>query len=499
MAWKWIRRVVQLLCLGLFVYLLALAAYDPRAGWPPELFLQLDPLAALSTAVSGYAIHRGLYFMALGLLTATFVLGRFFCGWICPLGTCIDVADWLLLRKRKRRREAANRPVLKYYLLIAGLAAAVLGVQWVWFLDPIPLVTRSFALVLYPLLSAGVNTVLVPGRRYALAAGLSADPWQEAQFQLALVAAAIFIGVLALSVLSRRYWCRTICPLGALLAFVGRFGLLKRKVRDNCLRCHLCLRDCKMGAIPADEPQVTRLPECILCFDCIVCKQQGIASIGLHWRRAGARPGTDAERRRALQAAGWGLTYGVLGRVALGRREHHPKLIRPPGAIVRRNGTPEPMSEEQFRATCVRCAECMKACPTNGLQPALVEGGFDAVFTPILVPRIGYCEQKCNACGRVCPTGALKAFNWEEKPGIKLGLATIDRNKCLQWRAPGRYLLCGVCYEHCVYEGVVGEQLEGELRPVVNPDKCIGCGQCERVCPVQPEAAITVSRSEAQQ
>jgi len=499
MFWKWTRRVVQLLFLALFVYLLTLAAYHPRAKWPPELFLQLDPLCALSAALTGHAIHAGLYFMALGLLIATFVLGRFFCGWLCPLGTCIDVTDWVFLRRRKRRRENANRPRLKYYLLAAGLAAALLGVQWVWMLDPIPLVTRSFVLALYPLLPAGVNAALLPLRSHVLAAGLSANPWQEAQFQLSLVAAAVFIGVLSLSVLSRRYWCRTVCPLGALLAFVGRYGLLKRRVREGCVGCRLCVRDCKMGAIPADEPQVTRLPECILCFNCIVCKQPGIASIGLHWMPSGARPATDIERRRALQAAGWGLTYGLLGSVALGRREHHPKLIRTPGAIVRRGGQPEVMTEEQFRATCVRCGECMKACPTNGIQPAFLEGGFDAIFTPVLVPRIGHCEQKCNACGRVCPTGALKPFNWEEKPGIKIGLATVDRNKCLQWRAPGRYLLCGVCYEHCVYKGVVGEHLEGELRPVVNPDKCTGCGQCERVCPVQPEAAITVSRVETTQ
>jgi ferredoxin len=155
------------------------------------------------------------------------------------------------------------------------------------------------------------------------------------------------------------------------------------------------------------------------------------------------------------------------------------------------------MTEDEFRELCVRCGNCMRACPTGGLQPALSQAGLDGVFTPVLVPQIGWCEQQCNACSRVCPTGALRPHTIEEKADIKLGLASVDPERCLSWQRGDDYKLCLVCVEHCPYQAVVAEMEEGQLRPFVRPDKCVGCGQCEHFCPEGDSgaaAAITVSR-----
>ena len=478
MVWVWIRRVVQIACLLLFVFLLT------RATFPVE----------------GQRLPVMMFWAAIGTLAVTLLVGRAFCGWVCPLGTCIDIADTVLWRRRKRGRTQANRPQVKFYLLAAVIGSALFGIQVGWFLDPIPLITRAFALVLYPVVTVGQNLIAIHGRQQLLAVDLYWEPWPARHFQLSIVAGAVFVGILLLGALSRRYWCRTLCPLGALLGLIGRFGLLKRRVAESCIGCKLCVRDCKMGAIPDEAPTTTKLPECILCFDCLTCKQEKTTSFGTHWLPEGARRPVDVTRRQTIQALAGGAVYGLAASTMLGRAEHHQKLIRPPGAILRKRGKPVPMPEDQFRDLCIRCGECMKACITGGLQPAVAEAGWDGVFTPILKPKVGWCELSCTACGDVCPTGALRPFLADEKPDIQIGLATIDADKCLAWREEKYYKLCLVCDEQCSYDAVQWiTDDQGYKRPVVDVEACTGCGICEAKCPVQPEAAITVSRREREQ
>jgi ferredoxin len=137
----------------------------------------------------------------------------------------------------------------------------------------------------------------------------------------------------------------------------------------------------------------------------------------------------------------------------------------------------------------------MKACPTSGLQPAFLEAGLEGVWTTHLVPRIGACEQHCNQCGKVCPTGAIRNLSLEEKQYARIGTAVIFRQKCLAWE---QLRLCLVCDEVCPYDAVdfrVVTDHTGTLqRPFVNEDKCTGCGLCEHHCPVDGQAAIYVER-----
>ena len=156
--------------------------------------------------------------------------------------------------------------------------------------------------------------------------------------------------------------------------------------------------------------------------------------------------------------------------------------------------------EDKFTATCIRCGLCMKVCPTHGLQPDMVETGISNVSTPILIPRHGFCQYSCNACGQICPVGAIPALPLEEKKQLPIGKAYIDHNRCIAW---SDHRSCIVCEEMCPlpekaitleigeFTSPEGEKFTLQL-PVVNRLTCIGCGTCEFKCPVSGDAAIRV-------
>jgi formate hydrogenlyase subunit 6/NADH:ubiquinone oxidoreductase subunit I len=184
---------------------------------------------------------------------------------------------------------------------------------------------------------------------------------------------------------------------------------------------------------------------------------------------------------------GAALLFGT----GVARAVKRPGLIRPPGA----------QDEARFIARCLRCSECMKACPTSGLQPTLGEAGLEGLWTPVLKSRLGYCDYACAACGQVCPSGAIPPLSLERKREQVIGVAVIDRDRCLPWAADTP---CIVCQEMCpVPDKAVVLQPEREVtradggtvriaRPEMIPNRCIGCGICEYKCPLEGRAAIVV-------
>jgi NAD-dependent dihydropyrimidine dehydrogenase PreA subunit len=142
----------------------------------------------------------------------------------------------------------------------------------------------------------------------------------------------------------------------------------------------------------------------------------------------------------------------------------------------------------------------MKVCPTGALQVNLVESGIEAAGTPVFVPRLGFCQYSCNACGQICPVGAIPALELKEKQTKIIGKAYIDHDRCIAW---ADHQTCIVCEEMCPLPNKAISLESGEFSsptgdtmtislPVVNREVCIGCGICENKCPVAGEAAIRV-------
>jgi MauM/NapG family ferredoxin protein len=201
----------------------------------------------------------------------------------------------------------------------------------------------------------------------------------------------------------------------------------------------------------------------------------------------------DLTKRATVAAVVGGIATMSLIRVTpqAQARTFNPVLIRPPGS----------RAEREFLQRCIQCGMCMKVCPTGGLQPTWHEAGLEGVWTPLLVPRIGWCEYECHLCGQVCPTEAIAPLPLAEKKQVKIGLATIDTTRCLPY-AYNRD--CIVCEEHCpIPEKAIFfvtrevTQRDGTTRPVkqpeVDPDLCTGCGICETKCPFTDLPAIRVT------
>jgi MauM/NapG family ferredoxin protein len=306
--------------------------------------------------------------------------------------------------------------------------------------------------------------------------------YQQPAFVFALFSLLMFLAVIGLIYVERRFWCRNLCPLGALLSLVSRFSVWGRRVSDACITCSKCAQVCPMNAIGEDF-HTTSAHECIQCVRCAAVCPTAAISFGFH--TPGVQRYAHSPSRRALfAAAAGGVLAAVAAKASVSRQTTHEKLIRPPGARV----------EEDFLDSCLRCGECMKACPTHGLQPAVSQAGFEGFFTPVLVSRIGGCEDKCNLCGRVCPTGAIRSLPLEEKRYAVIGNAVINRSLCIAWEQ-GK--LCLICDEACPYDSIEFRMVADEKgtiqRPFVIEDKCIGCGQCEHACPTKGDAAIYVT------
>jgi len=476
------KRIIQALSLGAFTVFFFVATYKLPDWFPADMYLRTDPLLGWSAALTSRQIlSRALW--SLIIVGSTLLIGRFFCGYVCPMGASIDLGDFILFRKKRRpdMKNAVSLRKIKYLVLVVFVAVSLTGFSVVFLMDPISLLTRIYTFVLYPVVMAVINLfldLLCPVFEAFGWINLSHLHYPQPLFYMSFITFLIFAGIVSLNRLAPRFWCRYLCPLGALLSLLSPLGLFKRRVSQDCNECLLCQKTCPMGAID-ETPAKTLSPECIQCKNCSkVCPKEAVsfsASVG------GEYSTVSLSRRGFFFSVAGGLALGALGSetpflLLRGKR----KLIRPPGALP----------EADFLKTCIRCGECMKSCLTNTLQPSLWESGLSGLWTPKLELRMAACEQNCNVCGKVCPTQAIRRLSLDEKTHAKIGTAVLRKEMCLVW---SQNKLCLICDEICPYNAIVFRPVEGYRRPVVIASRCNGCGYCEQRCPVKGESAIVVT------
>jgi len=445
-----------------------------------NIFFRFDPLIFIITSIAYRAVITASS-LSLIVIIGTFLFGRFFCGFICPLGTVIDISDSILCHSHPITASVAPAPSVykhtgkqshiikipsfkngKYLILIFLLMSAFIGSAFIHFFDPLVIFERSLTLLLYPVLSYFIGLFTrIP----------------KAVFTETFIALIFFITILGLSLITPRFWCRNLCPLGGLLAFLSKFSIFKFTLSETCKQCGICDDICPTGAISSKDGKLDAA-ECILCLRC----QYECSNNAIVYKRNFSSARFDIKRREFVTSIAASLITVPLSRSFLHRRLAG-RLLRPPGSIP----------ESDFLNVCLHCGMCMKVCPTNGLQPCILEAGISGLWTPKLVPRIGGCEKNCNKCGQVCPTSAIRSLSLEEKTYAKIGTAVIDKNRCIAWEQDK---VCLICDEVCPFNAIssLNETIQGTtlLRPFVDEEICTGCGLCEAPCPIEGLAAIQV-------
>jgi MauM/NapG family ferredoxin protein len=517
-----LRRTIQTFGLLFFLFLLIVSRLpqdiyqdyslafstetDLRLEQPVTFFFQLDPLVAISSLLSGTTFIKG-FLWAAGLVLVTLALGRVFCGFVCPFGSIHHAIGAVKPALKGEGMLQANRKTpgqrFKYFILIFMLLGCLLGLNLTGLLDPIAMLYRSLALAVIPGLGAGLRSFFdaLAGSDIKILNLLSyagevlvapVFGYTSQSYQTAWLIGLIFLVLLFLNRVRPRFWCRILCPLGALLGIFSRFSILKlEKYPEKCTDCNLCTRHCQGAASPKPNQQ-WESAECLVCFNCFnVCPEDALA-FRFTWPLK-MNPQPDIGKRALMGGLLAGVSIPLFGRLD-GKldKTSDPRLIRPPGALV----------EQNFLELCQRCGLCMKACPTNVINPTVMEAGMAGFWTPHLIMTQGYCEYTCTLCGSVCPTGAIRAITAKEKieQPIKIGSAYIDRGRCLPWSANAA---CIVCQEVCptspkaifLKADIVIASDEKELDvqlPFVDLKRCVGCGICENKCPVRGLPAIRI-------
>jgi polyferredoxin len=436
------RRISQIFFFCLFVWFCIVATFGTEwhqlRGWPVNLFLQLDPLVAVGTLLGAHTIYRGLLW-ALLTVVLTIILGRFFCGWLCPFGAMHQFIGWLgNSRRTLKEKIASNRyrkaAVIKYMLLIAFLVAAAIPVSektllLTGILDPIPFIHRCFNLILLPIADRFTNILSVKPRVY----------------EGAFLVGALFLTALFMNLLIPRFYCRFICPAGALFGILGKYSVWRiGKVEEKCSNCMQCERSCEGACGPSDK---IRINECVLCMNCYDLCGDGSIKYSTQESKAGEISNPDLARRGLILSALSGIAAAPLFTLGVGTSSGDNNLIRPPGALP----------EAEFLNRCIRCGQCMRICPTNIIEPSGIFGGLENLWTPVLNFTTGTsgCQLNCTACGYICPTSAVRPISLAEKLGIdaftgkgpiRIGSAYVDRSRCLPWAMKKP---CIVCQENC--------------------------------------------------
>jgi ferredoxin-type protein NapF len=443
------------------------------------LYVQFTPSLLKFIHSPGYLLGSGF----LMLLAATFIFGRCYCSFVCPLGILQDIGIRLSRGFRKRHTSQRSYRLASYCLLVLTVVTAILGsFTLVNLLDPYSIFGRIAAhpfksLVLW------INNMIVNVFEQFDMYALMVRKQHHIPLSILAVSIGSFCIVLAFSIISGRAYCNTICPVGALLGIVSRFSLFRFVIdKKKCRSCRSCESVCKAGCIDIDKLEIDP-SRCVVCFNCIDVCQKTALDFKAQLPIPSSGQWVPYRRSFLVSTAAIGGTFLTallpIRLASLEGVQRRQMPIMPPGS----------KSLSHFMQHCTACHLCVSVCTTNVIVPAYLEYGVCGIMQPKLDYLLGHCDFDCNACGQVCPTGAITPLLLSEKRLVRIGTVSLNKAKCI---VHVKKKHCGACGEACPTRAIFPKEKGHVLFPEIDTDYCIGCGACEHACPTQPKA-ITVT------
>lgn len=441
-----------------------------------------------------------------GLVALTLLFGRIYCSVICPLGIMQDGFAWLGKKAKKNRyRYSPAKNILRYVMLALMIIAIVFGIgSFVALLAPYSAYSRIVQSLLAPVWAWGNNLLAQWAESHESYAFYTVDVWMRGLSTL-IVGSATLVILAVLAWRNGRTYCNTICPVGTVLGFLSRYSMFKPVIdTSKCNGCGLCARNCKAACIDSKNHSID-YSRCVDCMDCIEkCHQGAISYTRRRPAAVGVKPAdavrpaasTDASRRQFL-----GVTAAITAAATMKAQEKtvdgglaviadkkipvRKTRIVPPGAKSIKNLT----------SHCTACQLCVSVCPNGVLRPS---GDLMTLMQPESSYERGYCRPECTKCSDVCPAGAILPIDAADKSSIQIGHAVWVKENCVPLTDG---VECGNCARHCPVGAITmvpsnpSDETSRKI-PVVNTERCIGCGACENLCPARPFSAIYVEGHE---